>query len=377
MTSRLKFATLGSVIALASFSCQSLAAPQAVPEGEDVSLLPYASIKNSARLPDGRIIHLVCIGTGSPTVVLTAGGSGWSISWGQLQSAVAAKTRVCSWDPAGLGLSSASPLPQTSDNKAADLWAALQAAHVRGPYVMVGHSLGAYDSLLLADRHRQAVVGMVLVDPSIPNQSAIFDRVTPAQNAWLAAHSDPLVPLLHRCAAGIRAGTIRRGGADPDHCLYPPRWPDNWPQPLRAVLTKQFDEATPATIAANMETFASNIESADADSRVVINPTRNYGDMPLLVLTASEFSSPPDYSAAAKAEIPAFQAEWRRGHDAYAALSTRGANRIVPDSTHDMTDEKPQAVIDAIGEVVREARRDRRGKRVALSGEWSRPINPG
>jgi pimeloyl-ACP methyl ester carboxylesterase len=344
------FALIGS-LALGAANAQ-----QTGPVTIDTSLLPYASTKNSAHLPDGRTIHLVCLGDGSPTVVLTAGGSGWSISWSRLQSAIAAKTRVCSWDPAGLGLSSASPLPQTSDNKAADLWAALQAAHIRGPYVPVGHSLGAYDSLLLADRHREAVAGMVLVDPSIPDQSEIFGRVTPAQRAWLAARPDPLVPLLHRCAAGIRAGTIRRDGSDPDRCLYPPRWPDTWPVALRTALTKQFDDATPATIAANMETFASNIESADADSRLVINPARNYGDMPLLVLTAAEFNSPPDYSDAAKAEIPAFQSEWRRGHDAYAALSTRGINRIVPDSTHDMTDEKPQVVIDAIDEVVREAR---------------------
>jgi pimeloyl-ACP methyl ester carboxylesterase len=263
---------------------------------------------------------------------------------------------VCSWDPAGLGLSSASPLPQTSANKAADLWAALQAAHIKGPYVVVGHSLGAYDSLLLADRHPKAVAGMVLVDPSIPDQTAIFDRVTPAQNAWLAARPDPLAPLLHKCAAGIRAGTIQRGGPDPDHCLYAPRWPDTWPQPLRDALNRQFDEASPAAIAANMETFASNVESTDEDSRVVINPARNYGDMPLVVLTAGEFNSPPDYSDAARAEIPAFEAEWRRGHDAYAALSTRGVNRIVPGATHAMTDEMPQVVIDAIGEVVRESR---------------------
>jgi len=356
MTSRLSFAALGSAIALASFSCQSATAQQAAPVAVDTSLLPHASTRNTAHLPGGRTIHLVCTGKGSPTVVLTAGGSGWSISWSHVQAGVAATTRVCSWDPAGLGLSSASPLPQTSDNKAADLWAALQAAHIRGPYVLAGHSLGAYDSLLLADRHPKAVAGIVLIDPSIPDQAAIFDRVTPAQNAWLAARPDPLVPLLHKCAAAIRAGSVKQGGADPDHCLYAPRWPDNWPVALRTALTKQFDEATPAMIAANMETFASNIESVDEDTRVAINPARNYGDMPLLVLTASEFNSPPDYSDAAKAEIPAFEAEWRRGHDAYAALSTRGVDRIVPGTTHDMPDEAPQVVIDAIEQVVREAR---------------------
>jgi hypothetical protein len=44
-------------------------------------------------------------------------------------------------------------------------------------------------------------------------------------------------------------------------------------------------------------------------------------------------------------------------HDALAALSTRGVNRIVPDSVHPIHLAKPQLVIDAIDEVVDEARR--------------------
>jgi hypothetical protein len=111
-----------------------------------------------------------------------------------------------------------------------------------------------------------------------------------------------------------------------------------------------------------LSTIASNVKSADEDAKIVINPARNYGDMPLIILTASEFVSPPDYPAEAIAEIPAEQAEWRRGHDAYAALSTRGVNRIVPNSTHAMPDEMPQVVIAAIDTVVNEARQPRRAR---------------
>jgi pimeloyl-ACP methyl ester carboxylesterase len=348
---------LAAFLAAAALPFAAAAAQPAAPApAVDETLLPYASTANSARLPDGRVIHLVCMGRGGPVVILTAGGSGWSISWHKVQPAVARKTRVCAWDPAGLGLSSASPLPQTSDNKASDLRAALKAAGVAGPYVLVGHSLGAYDSLLLADRAPSEVAGMVLVDPSIPDQTAIFDRVTPAQSAWMRRQPDPLVPLLERCAAALRAGTVRPGAPDPDGCLRPPQWPQTWPAPLRAALDRRFTEASPQVIAAAMQTFASNLTSTDQDSRIVVNPGRNYGSMPLVVLTASEYLSPPDYPAAARAEIPAFQAEWRRGHDAYAALSTRGVDRVVPDSTHDMPEAKSQAVIDAIDQVVDEAR---------------------
>jgi hypothetical protein len=40
-------------------------------------------------------------------------------------------------------------------------------------------------------------------------------------------------------------------------------------------------------------------------------------------------------------------------HDQIAALSKRGVNRIVPDSSHAIQFDQPQAVIDSILEVVR------------------------
>jgi len=42
----------------------------------------------------------------------------------------------------------------------------LVAAKVRGPYVLVGHSLGGLDVQLFADVYRRKVAGMVLVDPA-------------------------------------------------------------------------------------------------------------------------------------------------------------------------------------------------------------------
>ncbi len=323
----------------------------------DQTLLPYASTKDSVRLPGGRIIHFVCMGHGHPVVILTAGGSGWGIAWNKVQPAVAARTRTCAWDRAGSGLSGPSPKPQTVDNTATDLVSALKAGPIVGPYVLVGHSTGAWESLLFADRQPSKVVGMVLVDPSIPDQTAIFDRVTPAQSESLRAlANDPFMTFAEKCAESLRAGKIRRGGPDPNGCLRPIPWPPTYPQALRAALDKNLADSSLEEYAAMIENFVSYQKSVDLDSRMVVNPHRNYGNMPLVVLTASEFLVPPDYSAAAKAEIPKFHAEWERAHDAYAALSTRGVNRDVAGSSHDIPQIKPQAVIDAIDEVVGEVR---------------------
>jgi pimeloyl-ACP methyl ester carboxylesterase len=317
----------------------------------DPSLLPYASTKDSARLADGRMLHLVCAGQGSPTVILTAGRGGWAVDWNRVQPAIAAKTRVCAWDRAGFGLSGPSPVPQTVDATTADLAAALKARGLYGPYIMVGHSMGSYESLLMADRYPSAVAGMVLVDPSLPDQFVLMEKVAPAIAA-LAERDKRLTAYLAKCAAALRAGTVRPGGADPDGCLRPPPPPPTYPEPLRVA----FLQAIAQSGGDGLATIVSYMSSSERSAKIVVNPRRHYGAMPLIVLTAGDYAPDPGMSAAAVAEIPAFQAAFRAGHKAYAALSTRGVQRTVPGTTHYIQQIKPQVVIDAIAEVVDEAR---------------------
>jgi pimeloyl-ACP methyl ester carboxylesterase len=325
----------------------------------DLTLQPYASTKDSVRLPDGRIMHLVCMGQGSPSVVLLAGMFDWSIAWNQVQPSVGAETRVCAWDRAGLGLSDPPARPQLIDATTADLEAALAAGHVEPPYVLVGHSVGGYESLLFADRRPSQVAGMVLVDPQYPDEVRILSRVTPATTEFTDQMSkeypNPLIDLLRRCSAGLRAGTVRKGGPDPERCLQP-ELPARYPPKLTAVLDERLASAAPDTIASTFDTlvFIYSLALLEANARMAVNPDRNYGSMPLVVLTASKPNVPPGLPETVKAELPAGAAEWRRAHQELAALSTRGTHRIIEDSLHDIPHQNPQAVIDAILEVVEE-----------------------
>ena len=56
------------------------------------------------------------------------------------------------------------PLPRSAAQIVADLHALLRAAHVRGPYVLAGHSLGGLLSRLYAGTHPGQVVGFVSID---------------------------------------------------------------------------------------------------------------------------------------------------------------------------------------------------------------------
>ena len=90
----------------------------------------------------GRKLHLHCTGSGSPTVVLVAGGSAFAIDWALVQPTLAATTRVCSYDRAGLGWSDAGPADETVEQTVNDLHTLLERASERRPFVLVGASIG-------------------------------------------------------------------------------------------------------------------------------------------------------------------------------------------------------------------------------------------
>ena len=115
----------------------------------------------------GRRLHFICSGAsgeGGPTVVLEAGFGNSSSTWDRVQPDVAKFARVCSYDRAGLGASDPAPAQRTVVSLTEDLHAFLVNAKVRGPYVLVGHSLGGLLARVYASYYPKDVVAMVLVD---------------------------------------------------------------------------------------------------------------------------------------------------------------------------------------------------------------------
>ena len=92
----------------------------------------------------GYKLHLNCLGSGGPTVVIDAGAGSWSSAWLDVLEMVAAETRVCAYDRAGMGWSETSPHARTAAVMASELHSLLVAAGEPQPYVLVGHSFGGY-----------------------------------------------------------------------------------------------------------------------------------------------------------------------------------------------------------------------------------------
>jgi len=117
----------------------------------------------------GHQLHLYCIGTGAPTVVLEAPATGMSAAWGWVQPDVAQITRVCTYDRAGLGWSEAGDRRYDPAAVAGELHTLLQQSREPAPYVIGGEGLGAALATLFAAQFGSDVKALVLVDPPAPD----------------------------------------------------------------------------------------------------------------------------------------------------------------------------------------------------------------
>jgi pimeloyl-ACP methyl ester carboxylesterase len=135
----------------------------------------------------GHRLHLRCVGTGSPTVILESGLGETGAYWEWISTAVARDTRVCVYDRAGRGWSDPSLVAQDGIAVATDLHTLLDRGHVPSPFVLVGHSSGAQYVRIFAGRYPEQVTGMVLLDgqpaeafeglPIFPAFYTVFRRV--------------------------------------------------------------------------------------------------------------------------------------------------------------------------------------------------------
>jgi pimeloyl-ACP methyl ester carboxylesterase len=297
---------------------------------------PNLNPQRLVRLPDGRRMNLYCLGAGAPTVVLDAGWNGGVGSWSSVQSTLAKTTRTCAFDRAGLGFSDPGRLPRDTRAIVSDLHQMLQAAHIPGPYVLVGHSMGALDVRLYASLHAKDAAGMVLVDPASEHQSA-----------RMSGSGDPMLAKLKACAEAAEAGKLVPGAPEDARCAPAPR--ASLPEPIRARLTSLMHSPSyHRTILSEYE----NIATRDSDE---IDAARTpFGDMPLIVLTAEKTGLSPGMSLEQQAAVAGM---WRAMHDETATLSRRGENRLVMGSGHLIQVDRPDAVVAAVDEVVAAARK--------------------
>lgn len=126
-------------------------------------------------------VYMRCIGEGSPAVIIEADVDqpGTSSNWGRVSREIGFTTRTCSYDRANLGRSDKVDGVRTSENIAADLHSLLENAEIEGPYILVGHQVGSWHVRLFAQQYPEDVLGIVLVQPTHPDELARFVETLP------------------------------------------------------------------------------------------------------------------------------------------------------------------------------------------------------
>jgi pimeloyl-ACP methyl ester carboxylesterase len=267
-------------------------------------------------------LHIECIGTGSPTVVLDAGLGGSSLDWSLVQPSLGRATRVCAYDRAGMGWSDPGPQPRTPRQIAGELHTLLTKAGIAGPYVLIGHSLGGKNVRLFALSHPEEVAAMVLVDA----RSEYVDANTSPAEVQAFQRANAAQALLYRVARGV--GLVRLLGAS--------LWGGPaMPRELRTegLLLQTSRQGVDAQTAEGLERAADDAQPQAAPS---------LGGRPLIVLAAGQ--------------KVAHDPIWLEAQHRQAALSTSGRLIVATGSGHSIHWEQPALVIDAVRQVVEDVR---------------------
>ena len=165
----------------------------------------------------------------TPVVLLDSGTPGFSAQWGWIQPAIAEFATVVSYDRPGLGWSDPRPDKDPFDPRdtADRLHTALQKLGLPGPYLLVGHSYGGLTSRVFAAAYPDEISGMVLVDPSHPDQGSRLGVGDPSM--WFMAPLAHIGALRLGLATGLfddRIGDLPERQVDEASALFvqPGQW---------------------------------------------------------------------------------------------------------------------------------------------------------
>src|SRR5262249_48808920 len=126
-----------------------------------------AQTRDAARFPPagmlvdigGRRLHLLCMGSGPRGVVFEVHGVSNSTRFSAARTAIAARTRVCSYDRVGVGWSDEAPNAISAGDLADDLARLQDRAHLTRPFVIVASSVGGITAEMFARRYPDRVDG--------------------------------------------------------------------------------------------------------------------------------------------------------------------------------------------------------------------------
>lgn len=281
-----QFATLVTAILLSFLSLTTLV------EGQGAETTPECPPPPGDLVDVGGFkMHCLVKGKG-PIVVCDASLGEASYDWASMQDMLAEFATVVCFDRAGVGWSEPGPLPRTHEKTVEELRVLLRKKKLDPPYVLVGNSYGGIDARLYASMYPKEVAGLVLVDAGYLDD---FPENTPMSEMFGKQRGNPEQRIAFARQMDIRPFVAKR---------------------LARIRGQDSDEQFQIRVA--MKSRVSELEGMAAERaglvhfREACDKMRHLGDMPVTVLTATEFRAFKWWAASQKklAETVSDDVEW-------------------------------------------------------------------
>ncbi|MEU4700789.1 alpha/beta fold hydrolase [Nonomuraea dietziae] len=279
---------------------------------------------------EGRRLLLHRSGEGAPSVVFLPGAGLVGLDFLNVQARAAEFATSVLYDRAGTGWSDRVELPRRAEEVADELRRLLRAAEVPGPYLLVGHSLGAFYARRYAQLFPAEVAGLLLVDPGHEDILTFM----PEQMAELSEQ----MKLNEADMPDLTAEQIE--AARGQYAQIYAQWADAAREPL---------------IDHHLASWRTSLRETENFETEIYDELRHGGglpDVPLIVLTAggdnpywAQFMSPEAMRQGLEGV--------RAMHAAMAAAVPRGEQRVLEDAAHQhLHVEQPDAVIEAVRDLL-------------------------
>jgi protein-S-isoprenylcysteine O-methyltransferase Ste14/pimeloyl-ACP methyl ester carboxylesterase len=280
----------------------------------------------------GRRLHLVCIGRDDPmepTIMFLASGWGNALSSSQARERLGTRTRVCSYDRLGQGWSDG-PAGVTTFGSSADNLGVLQdRAKLAGPFVLVASSIGGLTAEMFARKYPERAAGIVFVDAA---NSLFVPRL--AELSWSIR------------ALSCSAGTLARFGLIR---LFDPFQIGDASEGARRSAAVTYGAKTWTThcaMARGLPAIQREFEAA---------PPLPSG-LPVTALSASSSRQIMPPFAERFIDAQQIKSETEAAHRTFAER-VHGTWKKIPNSTHLIADSQPDAVADAVFDMLDQLRR--------------------
>lgn len=137
----------------------------------------------------GHQMHVYTQGEGENTIILTPGlgTSAPVLDFQPLIDELAQTNKVVVVESFGYGWSDLTDDERTVENITAELRAALSAAGITGPYVLMPHSISGIYAMYYANTYPDEVKAVIGIDCTLPEMCAYFGESIPALPSYLSA----------------------------------------------------------------------------------------------------------------------------------------------------------------------------------------------